>query len=125
MMRAYCDRPAPLAVVTLRNPGNGTALLDVPMLIDSGADVTLIPQTSVNELGLNINSNEGYELMGFNGSITIAQVAHLDLIFMRRVFRGRFLISNQGIGHSGARSLSNHISLLLDGPHLSWKENEL
>jgi hypothetical protein len=33
--------PAPLAKVTLRNPANGAALPDVPMLLDSGADVTV------------------------------------------------------------------------------------
>jgi hypothetical protein len=37
--------PVPLARVTLRNPQNGAAVSDVPMLLDSSADVTLVPQT--------------------------------------------------------------------------------
>ena len=44
------DPPAPLAPVALRNPDNGAIQSDVPMLLDSGADVTLIPQTAVDVL---------------------------------------------------------------------------
>jgi len=35
------EPPAPVAYVTLRNPATGALLSDVPMLIDTGADVTL------------------------------------------------------------------------------------
>ena len=48
------DPPAPLAQVTLRHPGNGATRLDVPMLLDSGADVTLIPKTVIELLGATI-----------------------------------------------------------------------
>ena len=46
--------PAPVARVTLTNPHTGTALNDVPMLLDSGADVTLIPEWAAVALGLDI-----------------------------------------------------------------------
>lgn len=113
--------PAPLAIVTLRNQNNSNAVSDVPMLVDSGADVTLIPKAIVNQLGLDIDPNEGYELMAFNGSMSVAQVVQLDLVFLKRVFRGRFLLINQECGILG-RDILNHISLMLDGPHLSWEE---
>jgi hypothetical protein len=113
--------PAPLARVTLRNQDNSNTVSDILMLVDSGADVTMIPQSSVNQLGLDIDSNEGYELMAFDGSLSVAQVVQLDLIFLRRVFRGRFLLINQECGILG-RDILNHISLLLDGPNLSWGE---
>jgi hypothetical protein len=64
--------PAPLARATLRNQDNGLTVSQVPMLLDSGADVTLIPQTFVNQLGLTVDPNEGYELMGFDGNISMA-----------------------------------------------------
>jgi hypothetical protein len=35
--------PAPLVRVTLRNSQDGETVSNVPMLIDSGADVTLVP----------------------------------------------------------------------------------
>jgi hypothetical protein len=37
------DPPAPVAFLTLRNPANNVIVTNVPMLIDSGADVTLLP----------------------------------------------------------------------------------
>jgi len=116
------DPPEPLAKVTLRNRGDGTTLSDVPMLLDSGADVTLVPQASVRQLGMQVDPNEGYELMGFDGSRSMAQAVQLDLIFVRRTFRGRFLIISQEWGVLG-RDVLNHLSLLLDGPHLSWNES--
>lgn len=76
------DPPAPLARVTLRNSSNGATVSDVPMLIDSGADVTLVPHLSANQLGLHADSGETCELMGFDGSASVAQVVELDLIFL-------------------------------------------
>jgi hypothetical protein len=124
-MPAYDDHfftpPAPLARVTLRHPENGTTVSDVPMSLDSGADVTLIPQASVALLGTTILSNESAELMGFDGSVSQAQAVQLDLIFLRRRFKGRFLVSMQEWGIIG-RDVLNHVSLLLGGPHLTWSE---
>jgi hypothetical protein len=124
-MPAYDDHfftpPAPLARVTLRHPGNGTTVSDVPMLLDSGADVTLIPQASVGLLGTMMLINESYQLMGFDGTVSQAQAVQLDLIFLRRRFRRRFLIIKQECGIIG-RDVLNHILLLLDGPHLTWSE---
>jgi len=37
------DPPAPVAYVSIRDPETGASLSDVPMLIDTGADVTLLP----------------------------------------------------------------------------------
>ncbi len=45
--------PAPLALVTLRNPESGATKADVQMLLDTGADVTLLPGSIVAELGIN------------------------------------------------------------------------
>jgi predicted aspartyl protease len=46
------DPPAPVAYVTLRNPVTGVSLPEVPMLIDTGADATLLPQEYVEQLGI-------------------------------------------------------------------------
>lgn len=40
------EPPAPVAYVTLRNPATGVLLSDVPMLIDTGADITLLPSNA-------------------------------------------------------------------------------
>ena len=118
---ASFDPPAPLAQVTLRNPQNADNLTDVPMLLDSGADVTLIPTTSANQLGLVADADEIYELMGFDGSTSYAAVVRLEMIFLNRTFRGRFLLVDQEWGVIG-RDILNLVPLLLDGPNLTWRE---
>lgn len=115
--------PAPLASVTIRHPLSGVTVSAVPMLLDSGADVTLLPQAFVEQLGIRIDSNEGYELMGFDGSVTVARVVEVDLLFLRRAFKGRFLLINQEWGLLG-RDVLNHVSLLFDGLRLNWSEQQ-
>jgi hypothetical protein len=122
-MPAYDDRlfspPAPLAKVTIRNQTSRMTVADVPMLLDSGADVSLLPQVSVNLPGVAASANETYDLVGFDGSMSQAQAVRLDLIFLRRTFKGRFLLIDQEWGILG-RDVLNHLSLLLDGPQLTW-----
>ncbi|MGE0130865.1 MAG: retropepsin-like aspartic protease [Blastocatellales bacterium] len=89
------------------------------MLIDSGADVTLLPRSLVERLG--IVPGAGYELMAFDGSVSISQAVQADLIFLRKIFKGQYLLLDQDSGVLG-RDILNHVSLLLDGPHLQWEE---
>ena len=118
-MATYDDHfftpPALLARVTLRDSTNGKTVSQIPMLLDSGADVTLIPQQSVILLGVSVEPDTGYEVTGFDGRKSVAPVVKLDLIFLRRAFRGRFLVGNQAWGVVG-RDVLNHVSVLLDGP---------
>ena len=60
--------PAPLASVILRDPASGKTASIVSMLIDSGADVTLLPLASLESLGLDANAGTEYELTSFDGS---------------------------------------------------------
>jgi hypothetical protein len=117
------DPPAPLALVTLRDLGTGTILSDVPMLLDSGADVTLVPQAAVNQLGVAVIPDSQYELKGFDGSTSFAPVVRLGLGFCGRTFRGQFLLIDQEWGILG-RNVLNAVPLLLDGPHLTWDEQQ-
>lgn len=115
--------PAPVAEVTVRNPETGDSLSDVLMLIDSGADVTIIPQRCVEVLGVVVNSAEQYELAGFDGSRSLAFAVELDLIFLNKNFKGKFLLIEQDIGILG-RDIINHLSILHDGPRLTWSEHK-
>jgi hypothetical protein len=115
------DPPAPVAVVSIRDLKGGSTARNVPMLIDSGSDVSLVPRTSIDELNLEIDPNAGYELEGFDGRTTMAQVTQLDLIFVERAFRGKYVIVDSNIGILG-RDVLNHVAVLLDGPRLSWEE---
>jgi hypothetical protein len=91
------------------------------MLLDTGADVTLIPSKAVQTLGSDISSGSSYELVGFDGHTSFAQVVQLELIFCRRTFRGQFLLVDQHYGILG-RNVLNAVALLLDGPNLTWDE---
>lgn len=113
--------PAPLARATLRNPETGATVADVPMLLDTGADVTLLPREPVDRLGVEGDPGEGYELMGFDGSVSVARVVRLDLLFVRRAFKGQFLLIDRESGLLG-RDILNHMPLLFDGPRLVWDE---
>ena len=114
--------PAPAARVTLRRSGSAITVNDVPMLLDSGADVTLIPKASVDSLGIIVDTGPRYELMGFDGTKSIAKSAELDLVFLQRTFTGRFLLIDQDWGILG-RDVLNHVAILLDGPGLNWSEH--
>ena len=113
--------PAPLALVAFRNLATGASISDVPMLLDSGADVSLIPRQAVLSLGVSLDPAAVYELMGFDGNRSSAQAVNLDLVFLKRTFRGRFLLIDQECGILG-RDILNHVALSLDGPSLTWDE---
>jgi hypothetical protein len=91
------------------------------MLIDSGSDVSLIPESSVRLLGLEARGQKDYELMGFDGTRSVTKSVQCQLIFLRRAFRGAYLIVDGTTGILG-RDVLNHLSLVLDGPRLSWRE---
>lgn len=112
--------PAPVARVTLRDPESGATVSDVPMLVDTGADITLVPRSSTNQIGA-VLAPGGYKLMGFDGSMSVAQAARLDLEFLGKTFKGQFLLIDQEWGLLG-RDVLNHLSLLFNGPRLIWGE---
>jgi hypothetical protein len=122
-MPAYDDvqfeTPAPTTGIGLRAEGERQLLSDVPMLIDSGADMTFLPASAVNQLGLPRQAD--YEVTAFDGSESIAESVRCELIFLGQVYTGVYLIVDQPCGFLG-RDVLNHVSLLLDGPRLSWSE---
>ena len=118
------DPPAPLARVSLRVPNHDDDVSDVPMLIDTGADLTLIPERFVAEFKIALDQNETFELEGFDGRKVTAQSVQLELVFLGRTFRGRFLVVSSQCGILG-RNVLNHFALLLDGPRLNWQRTAM
>lgn len=118
------DPPAPLAKVMLRNTQNGLTLSDVSLLIDSGSDVTIIPQASANQIRVNPIEDAGYEVEGFKGSPMIMPVVLLEMLFLNRIFKGQFLLTDQDYSILG-RNVLNNVAILLNGPILSWDEYHL
>jgi hypothetical protein len=92
------------------------------MVIDSGADVSLIPNMFAQQIGASAKLDVGYEVMGFDGTKSTAQAVDLDLVFLRRTFKGRFLLIDHPCGMLG-RDVLNHVAIVLDGPGLVWSEH--
>ena len=117
------DPPAPVARVTLRHPSTGASLSEIPMLIDTGADVTLIPRQYTEQLGITPIQDRTYSLEGFDGGAIDAEVVELELIFQRRKYKGQFLLIDQPLGILG-RNILNTLVLLFDGPHGTWEQQK-
>jgi hypothetical protein len=116
---AWFAPPAPLALVRLRNPETGAEVIEVPMLLDTGADVSLVPHVQAARLGLQSDPARRYELVGFDETVSTASVVRLELGLLRRRFRGQFLLIEQDWGIIG-RNILNQVVVLLDGPRLTW-----
>lgn len=117
------DPPAPVAEVTLRDATNGALLPNVLLLLDTRADITLLPRDAVERLGVKAVSGKDYELVGFDGSRSTAQAVELDMIFLKKAFRGRYLLVDDDRGVLGRDVLAS-VVLLLHGPRQEWSEQE-
>jgi len=115
------DPPAPVASVTLRSQDGGAIVHAVVMLVDTGSDVTLLPHVAVDRLGVLLLAGQSYELVGFDGSRSFAPVVTLDMVFLNRAFRGRYLLIEDDRGILG-RDVLNHVKVLLDGPRREWSD---
>jgi hypothetical protein len=115
--------PAPVAQVTVRASATGAAVANVPLLIDSGADVSLLPRELLTELLHKTQNLPQYELEAFDGTKSHAPAAQLELEFLGKKFRGQFLLVEGQYGILG-RNILNVLKLVLDGPALTWTESE-
>lgn len=111
--------PAPLALTTWRCSESGEMIDGIPMLLDTGSDVTIVPKTVIEQFDVAPIAGEQYELSGFDGNRSWASVVILDLIFSGKAFRGRYLVSNDTVGVVG-RDVLNHLMTEFDGPALQW-----
>jgi len=121
-MPLYDDRfspPAPIAEAALRNPDSGSLISNIRMLIDSGADVSVVPESAVKLLGISPAARE-FEVMSFDGTVAAYHAVRADLVFLRKTFKGQFLVIDQEVGVLG-RDVLNHVALLLDGPQRNWE----
>jgi len=94
------------------------------MLLDTGADVTLLPEAAVRELAIVPETERHYELIGFDGITRSSAAIRAELIFLNYTFRGQFLIIDQEWGIIG-RNVLNALSILFDGPRLVWEERPI
>lgn len=117
---SHYDPPAPIAEVTLR-AASGTTVSNVLLLIDTGADATLLPRSAILRLGITPDPALAYELIAFDGSRTTTQAVDLDMIFLNKAFRGIYLLTDDDRGILGRDVLASLI-LLLNGPAQEWSQ---
>lgn len=123
-MQAYdsarFDPPAPVALVVVQSVQLGIVVRDVPMLLDTGADVSLLPRSQLAPL-VSPDARQ-YELEAFDGTRSTAPAVTADLQFLGKSFRGQFLLIDNWYGVLG-RNVLNNLSLLFDGPSGQWTEH--
>jgi hypothetical protein len=122
-MQAYdaarFDPPAPLALVTVKSDQLGIEIHDVPMLLDTGADVSLLPRSFVS--ALTSPDAKQYELEAFDLTKSTAPAISAELQFLGKSFHGQFLLIDGWHGVLG-RNVLNNLSLLFDSPSQKWTE---
>ena len=116
---ARFDPPAPVALVTVRSKERGIEVRDVPLLLDTGADVSLLPRSHVAAI-VSPDAKQ-YELEAFDGTRSTAPTVTVEMELLGKTFRGQFLLIEGWHGVLG-RNVLNNLSLLLDGPSRQWVE---
>jgi hypothetical protein len=112
--------PAPVASVSVRSLTTGRTISNIPLLIDSGADVSFLPRDPIADLISVSEETLQYEVESFDGTKSLAPVVQMELLFLCKSFRGQFLLVDAPYGFLG-RNILNKIRLLLDGPSLHWE----
>jgi hypothetical protein len=124
-MRAYesagFQPAAPIAYVKLLSQDRSLSITNVPMLLDTGADVSLVPRDRLIEILATSVPGQQYTLQGFDGQESSSQAIHLELHFLGKIFRGQFLLVEGTHGILG-RNILNRLALTFNGPALMWHE---
>ncbi len=119
----FASPPAPVARVTIRNPNASKSVTGVPLLIDTGADATLIPHAILPFLDILEDAIERteYSLMGFDGTLSPALLVRVELEFLGRRLAGEYLLTETNYGVMG-RDVLNFFRIVFDGPRQEWDE---
>jgi len=91
------------------------------MLLDTGADISLLPRAIIDVLDIRASENQKFELTGFGGHSIMAEIFYLQIIFVGKRFTGNYSVVDSEVGILG-RDILNEVAFLLDGPNLEWDE---
>jgi predicted aspartyl protease len=112
------DPPAPVAEIVLRNLRTGERSAKFKMLLDTGADISLLPLKSIEQMKIEATT-ETVNLLGFDESQSVAEIYHLQIIFLGKRVSGNFCAITDETGILG-RDVLNDFSLLFDSVNLEW-----
>jgi hypothetical protein len=77
------DPPAPIAMVSVRRSDGGDLVDKILRLIDTGANIPLLPRSAISRLGITPQAGTQYELIGFDGTRSLADAVELDIVSIR------------------------------------------
>ncbi|CAN5736238.1 hypothetical protein BH20ACI4_BH20ACI4_06400 [soil metagenome] len=112
------DPPAPFAEIVLRNIQTSQRSEKLRVLLDTGADISLLPLSAIRKLKIS-PTNETVELFGFNESQTVSEIYHLQVVFLGKRITGNYCAIDDEAGILG-RDVLNEFSILFDGLKLNW-----
>lgn len=108
----------PAAVIRARVIGLDSEAGDVPLLVDSGSDVSTVPASVARAVGAQI-APSGIALLLIDDRHVSTNQADLAIEFLRFRVRGPFLVTESEYGVLG-RNILNTLKLVLDGPRRQW-----
>lgn len=116
------EPPAPTAKVIFTQVGAGpdAARIEAQMLIDTGADISLIPHAVVNAINAT-NSGRMMEVVSFDGHQSARPVVAASMQLGKYKMNVEFLLHDEGetTGVIG-RNILNLLYVVLDGPTAVW-----
>lgn len=112
--------PAAVGSVVLRSPELLIRSSPIVVQIDTGADISLLPRSSVTQEFLLSSESVLKRITGYDGTSRYIEAVELQIVFEGVRFTGEFCLIDDQIGILG-RDILNHFSLLLDGPELLWE----
>lgn len=110
--------PAPVSLVVIRTDP-ATRIADVPMLVDTGAEVSIVPLSVVISLGMKPVPDPHLKLASFDGTISAAEVVSIGIEFCDELFEGKYVVSDIPVGVIG-RDILNEMRIEFNGPALEW-----
>ncbi len=117
------EPPAPIAQVQIRKIESGERVKNIPVLLDTGADISLLPRQTVENLDIQPIPNKNFKLEGYDGIEKTVDVYHFQVIFLNKRFTGKYCLIEDNIGILG-RDILNRLSILFDGNNLIWSEDK-
>jgi len=111
------DPPAPIARTTIRGL-TGLAQTNVPMLLDTGSDISIVPKSAAEAVGASPEPVES-RLVFYDGTNVPAEEARLTVELLNFRFHGQFVLADADYGVLG-RNILNRLTITFDGPSLTW-----
>ncbi len=119
---ATSNVPAPTARVTFACVGAGPdgTRVESQMLVDTGADVSLIPPAIVDEINAS-PTGRTMEVVSFDGHKSARPIVAASMHLGRYKINAEFLLHDEGetTGIIG-RNILNLLYVVLDGPNRVW-----